>query len=171
MMSNFNINNVTLLGRVTSDVKYTETENAKLIKFSMVTNRSVKKDGEWVQQPTFHTIVFFGNLAKWLSENLSKGQQVFVTGRLDKRQWEYEGKTYYATEVIANNVIPGKESNKGGITKKDVAEALVDEPEKEPEVKAGSDGYITAKDIDETIALDDDDIELDIDDITNDVPF
>jgi len=50
--------------------------------------------------------VAWGNLAEICKRYLSKGQRVYVEGRLQTRSWEdNEGKKHYRTELVANEMI------------------------------------------------------------------
>jgi len=50
--------------------------------------------------------VAWGNLAEICKTHLTKGQQVYVEGRLQTRGWEDEnGTRHYRTELVANEMI------------------------------------------------------------------
>lgn len=103
-MSLFYVNQITLLGNVIkSETKTTKSGNL-LVRISLATQHSVKKEDNWENVPTYHDVVCFGTTAK-LIQDAKKGDKIYVQGRLDKRSWEYEGKKYYATEVVADKAI------------------------------------------------------------------
>lgn len=104
----FSINQVYLVGNISSDVelRYTPNGNA-VLNFSMATNRSVKsQNDEWQDVPTFHRIVVWGKTAEWLAQNVSKGNKIVVTGRIENSTYEKDGVKFYKSEIVAQDVIP-----------------------------------------------------------------
>lgn len=77
-----------------------------MTRFSVATSRRWKdqQSGEWKEETNWT------NVTLWRQENLAnyltKGQQVYVEGRLQTRSYEdKDGKKVYATDVIADEVI------------------------------------------------------------------
>lgn len=125
-MSMFNINTIFLAGNVTKDGELKQTKTGKsVVKFSIATNESIKKDDEWVSVPTFHDIIIWGKLGESVVDYLKKGSKCMVQGRIVKRSWEHEGKKYYATEVNAEKVMIGASTTKA-VKKENVEDALLD---------------------------------------------
>lgn len=105
----FSINQVYLVGNISSDVELRYTPNGNPVcNFSLATNRSVKnQNDEWQDVPTFHKIVVWGKIGEWLAQNVSKGNKVIVTGRIDNSSYEdKEGNKRYKSEIVAQDVIP-----------------------------------------------------------------
>lgn len=99
------INEVKLLGNITQDLELKRTPNGKaVLTFSLATNRSHKVGDEWKKETDFHNIVVWGNDAEQMAMRASKGTRIIVSGRLQTRKWEKDGKTNYKTEVIADSV-------------------------------------------------------------------
>jgi single-strand DNA-binding protein len=75
--------------------------------FSLSTPRSwTSADGERREETEWFNIVTWGNLAEICKQHLSKGQQVYIEGRLQTRGWEDDsGKKHFRTEVVANEMI------------------------------------------------------------------
>lgn len=75
--------------------------------FSVATSRSWNtSDGERRTETEWFNVVAWGNLAEICNQYLSKGQQVYVEGRLQTRQWEdSKGTRHSSTEVVANEMI------------------------------------------------------------------
>lgn len=105
----FNLNQVTLVGNCTrvDELRYTPG-NTPVLKFSVATNRSVKDGDKYKDVATFHNIVVYGKIATWLAENITKGQALTITGRIDNYSYEKDGNRRYGSQVIANDVIPHK---------------------------------------------------------------
>jgi single-strand DNA-binding protein len=71
-------------------------------RFPIATNESYtnKQTGERVTNTDWHNIVVRNKAAEVCEKYLSKGDKVYVEGRLKNRQWQGEdGNTRYTTEV------------------------------------------------------------------------
>lgn len=100
------INEVRLMGNITNepDLRFTPSGTA-VLSFGLATNRRYKKGEEWVDEPTFHNIVVWGQRAQSLSQRIKKGTRVHVAGRLQTRSWDgQDGKKQYKTEIVSDEV-------------------------------------------------------------------
>jgi len=102
------INKVILIGNLGSDpeVRYTPSGVA-VAQFNIATSEEWKdKDsGEKRERTEWHRIVAWRRLGEICGEYLSKGQQVYVEGRIQTNAWEdKEGNKRYTTEIVANTV-------------------------------------------------------------------
>ncbi len=102
------INKVILIGNLGSDpeVRYTPSGVA-VAQFNIATSEEWKdKDsGEKKERTEWHRIMAWRRLGEICGEYLSKGQQVYVEGRIQTNTWEdKEGNKRYTTEIIANTV-------------------------------------------------------------------
>jgi len=97
-------NKVTLVGRLVRDPKITETKNeGKLALFTLAVDRDMPKaDGK--KSTDFLSIKVWDKLAAVCGEHLVKGQLVLVDGKLRDNQYEKDGKTIYATDLVADKV-------------------------------------------------------------------
>ena len=112
------INRVDLLGRVGTDpeMKYTQGGIA-YTQLRLATDRR-RQNGETTAD--WHTVVCWDKLAEAVNEFVSKGQRVYVAGRLAQRIWEGEdGQRRYSTEVHASEVVFLDSSRNGERTAKD----------------------------------------------------
>lgn len=98
----FSVNKITLLGRLGRDAetRFT-TNNVSVTNFSIATDHSYKdKSGEYVNEVTWHNITGF-NLSDYLKKNLKKGMQLYLEGRLTKREYtDKDGIKRYNTDVM-----------------------------------------------------------------------
>lgn len=63
--------------------------------------------GSWGDGPTqWFTVVAFRDLAANAALSLHKGDPVLVRGRLSMREWEHEGRPYWAAEIVADAIGP-----------------------------------------------------------------
>lgn len=100
---------VTIVGNITRDpeLRFTPSGQANA-KFGVAVNRrwQNKQTNEWEEQVSFFDVVCWRELAENVSESLTKGSRVVVTGRLEQRSWEQDGQKRYAVEIIADEVAP-----------------------------------------------------------------
>jgi single-strand DNA-binding protein len=104
----FSLNKIMLIGNLGKDAetRFT-TNNLSVTNFTLATTNSYKgKDGNWVNDTTWHNIVSF-NLSDYFKDNLKKGKKFYVEGRLSKRDYtDKEGIKRYVTEVVSERIIP-----------------------------------------------------------------
>ncbi|MDH7483257.1 MAG: single-stranded DNA-binding protein [Spirochaetales bacterium] len=101
------INVVVLVGRLTrdSELKYTPS-GLPICRFSLAVNRSRKQDEQWVDEPHFFDVEFYGKSAEGLARYLLKGRQVAVQGELRQDRWEKDGQQRSKIVVVAATVRP-----------------------------------------------------------------
>jgi len=105
-----NGNTVTLIGNITRDpeLRFTATGSA-MATFGLAVSRrwQNRQSNEWEEQTSFFDIVCWRELGENVSESLTKGTRVIVTGRLEQRSWETEtGDRRSKVEVVADEVGP-----------------------------------------------------------------
>lgn len=97
------LNKVMLIGHLGDEVKMHYFEGgASIGRFPLATNETFtnKQTGEKVTNTDWHNIVVRNKAAEICEKYLSKGDKVYVEGRLKNRQWQGEdGNTRYTTEV------------------------------------------------------------------------
>jgi len=97
------VNKVILIGHLGDEVKMHYFEGGNSIgRFPIATNEtySNKQTGEKVTTTEWHNIVVRNKLAEICEKYLSKGDKVYVEGRIKSRQWEGEdGVKRYSTEI------------------------------------------------------------------------
>jgi len=97
------LNSVSIIGNVGKEAEMRFTPSGKPVtSFSIACN---SKFGE-TESTEWFNIVTWNKLAETCNQYITKGQQVFVEGRLQTRSWEgQDGEKKYRTEVIANKVL------------------------------------------------------------------
>lgn len=97
------LNKVMLIGHLGDEVKMHYFEGGGCIgRFPIATNETYtnKQTGEKVTNTDWHNVVVRNKAAEICEKYLSKGDKVYVEGRLKNRQWQGEdGNTRYTTEV------------------------------------------------------------------------
>lgn len=115
----FSLNKVMLIGNLGQDAEHRfTTSNMSVTSFSIATTSGYKgKDGNWVNETTWHNVVAFG-LSDFYKEALKKGRKIYVEGKISKRDYtNKEGVKVYVTEIIAekyNGIILLDGSREGG---------------------------------------------------------
>jgi len=102
------LNRVDIIGNLTRDPELRYTPNGQAVaSFAVATNRSwMDASGEKKEAVEYHDIVTWGKLAEICNQILSKGRKVFITGRLQTRNWEgQDGVKRYKTEIVAENML------------------------------------------------------------------
>jgi single-strand DNA-binding protein len=101
--------------------------------FTVATSRSWNTvDGERHQETEWFNVVAWGNLAEICKQYLTKGQQVYIEGRLQTRHWDdKEGNKHSSVEIVANEMMMLGDRRDSNSTEKHAAEAA-DESELPP---------------------------------------
>lgn len=102
------LNKVMIIGHLGRDPEMRYTPGGRPVtSFSVATSRTwTSAEGERHEETEWFNVVAWGNLAEICKQYLTKGQQVYVEGRLQTRRWEdQEGKKHFTTEVVANEMI------------------------------------------------------------------
>lgn len=96
------VNKVILIGNLGDEVKMHYFDGGNAVgRFPIATSESYtnKQTGEKVTTTDWHNIVVRNKLAEICEKYLTKGDKVYVEGKLKNRQWEQDGVKRYSTEV------------------------------------------------------------------------
>lgn len=123
-----NINNVTLVGRLTKDIDLRKTQsNLSTCSFTLAIDRRFKSD-----EADFINCVAWKQSADFLSQYARKGTIVSVEGRIQTRSYDGQNGKVFVTEVVADNVqiITEKKDNfKMGGSRADSGKNIIDPDE------------------------------------------
>lgn len=103
-----NGNTITIIGNVTRDpeLRYL-TSGTALAQLGVAVNRRYMQNNEWQEETSFFDVVCWRDLADNVSESISKGDRIIVTGRLEQRSWEtQDGDKRSKVEIVADEVGP-----------------------------------------------------------------
>jgi single-strand DNA-binding protein len=105
--SNHSMNHVNLIGKVTSEPKFTQLENGrKVAKVSLATKEFyLDADGNMKSRSNWHILSAWGKWIKVLEEFGTVGTQVAVEGRLVSRFYNTQGQKKFVSEVEINDLI------------------------------------------------------------------
>ncbi|MBC8335830.1 MAG: single-stranded DNA-binding protein [Anaerolineales bacterium] len=101
------LNKVMIIGHLGRDPEMRYTPSGRPVAtFSVAVSRSWNSSsGERRSETEWFKIVAWGNLAEICKKYLTKGQQVYIEGRLQTRSWEdKEGQQRTSVEVVANEM-------------------------------------------------------------------
>ncbi len=100
---NGTLNKVMLIGHLGDDVKMHYFDGGNCIgRFSLATNEVYinKTTNEKITSTEWHNLVVRNKAAEICEKYLSKGDKIYVEGRIKSRQWQSEdGSTKYTTEI------------------------------------------------------------------------
>ena len=102
------LNKVMIIGHLGREPEMRYTPSGRPVTtFTVATSRSWNTaDGEHHTETEWFNIVTWSNLAETCKQYLTKGQQVYIEGRLQTRHWEdKEGNKHNSVEVVANEMI------------------------------------------------------------------
>jgi single-strand DNA-binding protein len=100
------VNTVILVGNLGKDAELRMAGGNSLATFSVATTENWKTAaGEKRESTEWHRVVLWGNIAEKLQPLLTKGKQVYVTGKLQTRSWDKDGQKHYSTEIKADRVV------------------------------------------------------------------
>lgn len=98
------INKVTLLGRLGRDAEIRSMQDGKPVaNFSVATSDvwKGKESGEYQERTEWHNVSAFGEgLVKLIERKAKKGTVIYLEGKLRTREYEKDGQTHRATDII-----------------------------------------------------------------------
>lgn len=103
-------NSITIVGNITRDpeLRYTPSGQAN-VRLGVAVNRrwQDRSSGQWQEQTSFFDVKCWSQMAENVSESLTRGARVVVSGRLEQRSWETEqGDKRSKVEIVADEVAP-----------------------------------------------------------------
>jgi single-strand DNA-binding protein len=112
-----NVNKVILVGRLTRDPEVRTTPGGQSVaSLSLATNSFwTDKGGQRQERTEFHNVVLWGRQAEVASQYLTKGQECFIEGRLQTREYTAkDGSQRKVTEIIGENMQLGSRAQGSG---------------------------------------------------------
>lgn len=103
------LNRVMLLGNLGADPELKVTQGGQaLLKLRLATTETyLDKNNTRQERTEWHSVTMWGKRGEALAKFLTKGERIFVEGRLQTSSYEKDGEKRYRTEVIATNLILG----------------------------------------------------------------
>lgn len=91
------MNNVVLIGRLTSDPELKQNEKYTQCKFTLAVNR-LKEGADFI------SCIAWNKQAELINKYLHKGNQVAIEGRIQTGSYEKDGVKHYTTDVIVQGL-------------------------------------------------------------------
>ena len=112
------MNKVFLIGNLTKDPELSTTNNGvKFCTFTLAVSRNYSKDGK--RETDFLNVVVWRAQADNCARYLKKGSKAAVSGSIQTRNYENEGRRVYVTEIAADEVQFLSTKNEDGVDELD----------------------------------------------------
>ncbi len=126
------LNKAMVYGNLTRDPELKALPSGMSVcSMSIATNRVYNdRDGKRQEAVDYHNVVVFGKQAENSAKYLTKGNGVYVEGRMQTRSWDKDGQKQYRTELVADRVQfgpKGGSSSGGGAPSSSASSAPADE--------------------------------------------
>ena len=128
------LNKVMLIGHLGDDVKMHYFDGGGSIgRFPLATNESYlnKSSGEKINNTEWHNIVVRNKAAEICEKYLSKGDKIYIEGRIKTRKWTGEdGNDRYSTEINVNEFtfLSTKKEDSSGSESSNSSSEILDVP-------------------------------------------
>lgn len=101
------VNKIILVGNVGRDPEVRETQSgSKVANLSLATNRrGATTDGETEERTDWHRLTLWNRLAQFADEYVSKGDRVYIEGRLEYDSYERDGVTIPTADVQVKELV------------------------------------------------------------------
>lgn len=101
------VNKIILVGNVGQDPDIQETGGGtKVAHLSLATNRKISGNGEEATERTdWHRLTLWNRLAQFTQDYVSKGDRVYVEGRLEYDSYERDGVTIPTADVVVKELV------------------------------------------------------------------
>lgn len=101
------LNRCQFIGNLGGDVEVRLMPNGDAVaNFSVGCSESFKtKDGQQKEQTEWVRCVAFRKLGEICGEYLHKGAKVYISGKMQTREWEKDGVKRYSTEIVLDEML------------------------------------------------------------------
>jgi single-strand DNA-binding protein len=110
------LNRVMLFGNLGADPELRVTSGGQaILKLRLATNDSyLDKNNVRQERTEWHRVTVWGRRAEALGKILTKGDSIFIEGRLQTSSYEKNGEKRYSTDIVASNIVlPGRGRGEG----------------------------------------------------------
>jgi single-strand DNA-binding protein len=155
------LNSVSLIGNVGADPEVRSTTGGnRVATLSLATSESWKDRAGVKQEKTqWHRLVVWDTLADVVEKYVSKGDKLYVQGKIEYRQWEdNEGNKRYSTEIRVMNLIMLGGKNGSRDMDGPPADRASSKPQRAAPAKAAKQQDMDFEDFPNALADEDDDL-------------
>lgn len=89
-----------LIGRIGKD----PIIKTNVVSLSLATASNHKVGESWESKTEWHRVIAFGKQAETIKSYVKKGDQLYIEGRLQTREYEKDGQKRTITEIIAASI-------------------------------------------------------------------
>jgi single-strand DNA-binding protein len=98
-------NRIHLMGNIGADAELRSANGGDVCKLRLAVNEKWKDaGGERRERTDWFSVVIFGKRASALAQHLTKGTQIYVSGKMRSNEWEKDGVKRTSWDVIADEV-------------------------------------------------------------------
>ena len=80
----------------------------------------------------YFDITIWKGMGEWVNNNIHKGDQIVVHGRLRWREWEKDGQKHQSVDITADSIVPTRDAGRGPSTSNPVRTHDTDIPVDDP---------------------------------------
>ena len=102
-----NLNSCTFIGRIGKEPEFRTTQSGtEMVNFSMAVSEKFKdKSGAQQEKTEWINCVYFGKTAAIIQKYCHKGSQVYVSGKMQTREWmDKDNNKRWSTEIMGRDV-------------------------------------------------------------------
>jgi single-strand DNA-binding protein len=100
------VNKIILVGHVGRDPEVRETQaGTKVANLSLATNHRTGAGAEGEERTNWHRLVFWNRLAQFAEDYVTKGDRIYIEGRLEYGSYERDGVTIPTAEVNVRELV------------------------------------------------------------------
>jgi len=101
------VNKIILVGNIGQDPDIQETgSGTKVAHLSLATNRRISSTGDEQKERTdWHRLTLWNRLAQFTEDYVTKGDRVYVEGRLEYDSYERDGVTIPTADVVVRELV------------------------------------------------------------------
>jgi single-strand DNA-binding protein len=101
------VNKIILVGNVGRDPEVRETKTGqKVVHLTLATNRRIPKGDDTGEERTdWHRLTLWNRLAQLAEDCVTRGDRVYVEGRLEYDEYERDGVTIPTAEVTVREIV------------------------------------------------------------------
>jgi single-strand DNA-binding protein len=100
------VNKIILVGHMGRDPEVRETPTGRTVaNVSLATNHRVGTGEEAEERTSWHRLTLWNHLAQFAQEYVTKGDRVYVEGRLEYDSYERDGVTIPTAEVTVRELV------------------------------------------------------------------
>lgn len=128
------LNQIIVIGRLCADPEgqYTSSGHA-VTKFRVAVDRDFKNQETGERETDFFNCVAWRKTAEFVSQYVTKGRLVAVSGRMQVRSWVTDsGEKRYVSEIVAASVQPLDKQQEGGSAPSSIGNGHAAEPGEDP---------------------------------------